>query len=499
MSTLVQTIKTVGKTFANYTERGAGITMRPYQNTPAKAILKSILKKQGHTIVIVMSRQAGKDELLANLVSYILTLFAHLEVGIVYVNPTYKPQTINAIMRLENRLRANLLTKAFWKKRSDFMRIVGQAVVSFLSGDDKANVVGATASLALIVNEAQDITPSKYDKDFAPMAASTNATRIIVGAMWTSHTLLAREIRAAREAEKKDGIKRVFIYDADIVGKVVPAYKAFVKSEIAKLGRDHPLIKTQYFCEEIDAQAGMFNTARRALMHGDRKSQTEPNPSELYVFTLDVAGQDEATMQGGEEAFLKNTARDSVTLTIHSVDLSELEILQAPIYRPVFRKSWTGTKHITIFSQISALFDIWNPMYLVIDSTGVGEGLWGMFDHKYPTKVIPFKFTPQSKSELGYSFLGIIETGRFRDCCPSPEIDTQYEACTSEVLIGPAKTMRWSVPEGLRDSNGNLIHDDWVISDALISVVDKLEWLIPVESEVIRPQDPLKGIERNFK
>ncbi len=498
MSTLVQTIKTIGKTFPNYTQRGAGIIMRPYQTAPAKAILKSIFKKQGLTIVIVMSRQAGKDELLANLVSYILTLFAHLEVGIVYVNPTYKPQTINAIMRLENRLRANLLTKAFWKKRSDFMRLLGRAVVSFLSGDDKANVVGATASLALIVNEAQDITPAKYDKDFAPMTASTNATKIVVGTMWTSHTLLAREIRAAREAEKIDKIKRVFIYTAEDVGKIVPAYKAFVKSEVAKLGRDHPLIKTQYFCEEIDAQAGMFSNARRALMHGDRPAQETPNDGELYVMTLDVAGQDEATMQGGEEALLKNTARDSVTLTIHSVDLSELETLQAPIYRPVYRKSWQGNKHVQIFSQISAMFSVWNPMYLIIDSTGVGEGLWGMLDHKFPTKIIPFKFTAQSKSELGYSFIGIIETGRFRDCCPSAEIDLQYEACTSEVLIGPAKTMRWGVPEGLRDSNGNLIHDDWIISDALIAVVDKLEWSIQIPAEILHQPDPLKEMDNAF-
>ena len=179
--------------------------MRPYQLEPAKAILNSITKKLGLTIIIIMSRQAGKDELLANLLTYILNLYAHRETGIVVVNPTYKPQTINAIMRLENRLKGNLLTKSFWSKRSDFMRMIDQAVVSFLSGDAAANVVGATASLALFINEAQDITPLKYDKDFAPMVASTNATRIIVGTVWTSRTLLARELRAAKEAQKKDG------------------------------------------------------------------------------------------------------------------------------------------------------------------------------------------------------------------------------------------------------------------------------------------------------
>jgi hypothetical protein len=119
----------------------------------------------------------------------------------VEVNPTYKPQTINAIQRLEDRLKSSPLSRGIWRKRSDFMRMVGKAKVTFLSGDAKANVVGAVASLLLIVNEAQDIEPSVYDRNFAPMAASTNATRLFMGTAWTSHTLLARELRAARQAD----------------------------------------------------------------------------------------------------------------------------------------------------------------------------------------------------------------------------------------------------------------------------------------------------------
>jgi hypothetical protein len=446
-----------------------------------------------------MSRQAGKDELLANLLTYILNLYAHRETGIVVVNPTYKPQTINAIMRLENRLKGNLLTKSFWSKRSDFMRMIDQAVVSFLSGDAAANVVGATASLALFINEAQDITPLKYDKDFAPMVASTNATRIIVGTVWTSRTLLARELRAAKEAQKKDGIKRIFIYDADKVGRIVPAYKDFVKAEVKKLGRNHPLIKTQYYCEEIDAQAGMFNAARRALMAGDRPAQTAPIEGHIYVFTLDVAGQDESVMQGGEDEFLNNPGRDSVTLTIHDVDLSSLELLQAPTYRPVYRQAWQGQNHIVIFGKLCALFDSWKPQYLVIDSTGVGEGLWAMLDRKYSTRILPFKFSTQSKSELAYIFIGIIETGRFRDCASTPEIDLQYNSCVSEVLIGPSKTIRWGVPEGTRNPRtGELIHDDWIISDALIAVVDKLQWYISSETTIIEAADPLEDMDHAY-
>lgn len=496
MSTMIQTIKTIGRTFDNYTSRAGGIKMRPYQLEPAKAILKSITEKRGDTIVLIISRQAGKDELLANLLSYLVTLFAHREVGIVVANPTYKPQTINAIMRLENRLNANLLTKAVWKKRSDYMRMIGMATVSFLSGDQSSNVVGAVASLLLVINEAQDISPSKYDKDFAPMVASTNATRLIVGTTWTSRTLLAREEDAAHEAEK-DGVKRVFSYDSNIVRKVVPDYGKFVDSEVNKLGREHPLVKTQYFCERIDSQAGMFNAGRRALMLGDQPSHEAPQPGFIYAFLVDVAGQDEASMNLNEVE-VRNPGRDQLTLDIVTIDLSQLEILQAPIYRTVKRMAWTGENHITIFGKINAMWSTWNPQYMVIDATGVGEGLWAMFDKSHPTRVIPVKFSQQVKSEIGYGFLAIINTGRFRDCCPSSEVDKQYESCTSEILIGPAKTMRWSVPDGTRDENGLLIHDDYVVTDGMTAILDKLEWSIQFETAIIENPDPLEEMDHAY-
>ena len=133
---------------------------------------------------------------------------------------------------------------------------------------------------------------------------------------------------------------------------------------------------------------------------------------------------------------------------------------------------------------------------MVIDATGVGEGLWAKFDKAHPTRVIPVKFTAQSKSEIGYGFLAIINTGRFRDCCPSPEIDKQYAAVTSEILVGPAQTMRWSVPDGTRGADGLLIHDDHVITDAMTAILDKLEWQVSTPTIIINQPDVLEEMSR---
>ena len=53
---------------------------------------------------------------------------------------------------------------------------------------------------------------------------------------------------------------------------------------------------------------------------------------------------------------------------------------QAPTYRVVQRMQWTGLNHLTVFGKLKALADQWRPQHIVIDATGVGEGLWAMLD-----------------------------------------------------------------------------------------------------------------------
>jgi hypothetical protein len=496
---LVQAIQRGLHDFAAFTEAGTGIRLRPYQLVAGQAILDSIRMQRGDSLVVMMSRQAGKDELCANLKAYLLTRFMHREAGIVEVNPTYKPQTINAIDRLDRGLQANPLTASCWRKRSDFMRVVGKARVSFLSGEAHASVVGATASLLLIVNEAQDIQPAVYDHKFAPMAASTNATRVFMGTAWRRDTLLGRELRLALEKEQEDGRRRLFRYDAGDVRAVVPSYGDFVDGEIRRLGRDHPLIKTQYFNEEMDAGGGMFNERRRALIFGMNEARPDaaslPTAAGPYAFCIDVGGMDEKAGLGLEQ--LENSGRDSTTLSVIQVELPAQAAQLGPTYRVVQRMQWTGEDHVTVFGQIKALAERWQPRHFVVDATGVGEGLWSMLARAFRKRVLPVKFSAATKSEIGYRFLSIIETGRFRDCSAggsdveAQAAEQQYAACRAEVLTGPQKTMRWGVPDGLRDENGRLLHDDIVMADALVAKLDEMKWSVSFEPCIIQAADPL--------
>jgi len=449
--------------------------------------------------------------------------------------------------------------------------------ISFLSGDAKSNIVGATASLLLIINEAQDISPSLYQHKLLPMAASTHATVLLAGTLWTSHTFLSQEIRHARYSEGLDGRQRVFMVDADHVRQVLPAYGAHVDSVVARWGREHPLVKTQYFNEEIDATTGMFNAARMNLIFSvgrvSKPATTDDSPPKItssrcssgtdfggsrrgVAFLLDLAGQDEAVMSD-PAARLANPSRDSAALSIVEIDTSTVETLNYPSYTIIHRVEWTGQNHLTIFGQLKALAESWLPRYFVVDATGVGEGLWALLDKAFPGKVIPVKFTSIVKSDIGYRFLAMINTGRFKvserqvsitypdawasglsvseqslgeraippgPACSwresehrqyplheerihTPQVEAQYLACQSEVLPGPGKTLRWGVPEGTRNPEGALIHDDFVLADALVTQLDDLDWSLSSPTLIIDrdPYDPrlentdlLKFIDRNF-
>ncbi len=193
--------------FIRYT---SATRLRRYQQGVCEAICDSVLNRRGLTFVVMFPRQSGKNELQAQLETYLLALFCDTPAEIVKVSPTLKPQSLNAMRRLERTLKKNLYLSQVWHKEAGTLYRVAEARIHFLSGADESNIVGATANLLLEVDEAQDIAIAKFDKDIAPMAASSNATRVFWGTAWTGQTLLARESRAASQAQAADGLRRVF-------------------------------------------------------------------------------------------------------------------------------------------------------------------------------------------------------------------------------------------------------------------------------------------------
>jgi hypothetical protein len=474
--------------------------LRSYQAEPAQAIADSVEQKLGRQFAIVFSRQAGKDELLAQLLAFLLSRYREVGGNAVVGAPTFHPQAALTRDRLLDRL-ANPVTGRWTHVRDGYAVYCNRASARFLSASPGANARGQTADLLLVANEAQDIKPEVWDAVFDPMAASTNATTVFMGTVWSRDTLLARQMRHLEELERQDGIKRIWRVPWERVAIDLPAYGERVRARIAQLGANHPFVKTEYCLEELDGEGGLFPAHRLAQMRGDHPRRHHGEPGKRYALLIDVAGEEEAG--AGPPAFDDASRRDSTAMTVVEVEGGEAgrrvggketsslasPFSSRPVYRVVDRLAWTGEKHTALHTRIVDLArEVWRASVVVVDATGVGAGLASFLaaalgDRRggsTPVTVIPYLFTATSKSVLGWDFLALIDGGRFKEYADDSATGTpegcltaryweQLRATTYETVPGPGKLLRWSVPA----ARG---HDDLVISAALTAVLDEVDW-----------------------
>lgn len=453
--------------------------LREYQTPFVRAVTESIIKQEGKAFAAVFSRQAGKDEALAQLCAFLLSRYRLRGGSAVIALPALRPQGIIARDRLLERL-ANPLTGPSLRVREGTIVELGRASVRYLSAARGANSRGNTASLLLVANEAQDIEPDVWNAVFAPMAASTNATTLFMGTVWTSDTLLARQMRLLRELEAADGERRVFRVPWREVAGELPAYGDYVRNQIAQLGEHHPFIRTEYELEELDGEGRLFPPDRTAALRGgfpaqERPSRADPSGS-LYAMTIDVAGEVEDGLEG-EIVRRAQPRRDSTAVSVVRVLPGNL-----PRYEIVARYLWTGTRHSELHGRIVRLArDVWGVRQIVIDATGVGAGLASFLRSTLGERIVTsFIFSAASKSQLAWDFLALLDGGRLRTFAPDASTPAdqirldhlfwqQLKACRYSVMPGPGKLLRWSV-------ESEALHDDLLISTALIAILDRLDW-----------------------
>ncbi len=475
-----------------------GRPLRPYQSEPMQAALESIRSGQGRTYTVMFARQMGKNELSAHLECYLLNLHQRQGGTIVKTAPTYQPQTLNSKLRLLAALE-NPLDEGQWWVREGYMVGLGKAACLFVSGHEASRVVGLTASLLLEVDEAQDMDEEKYQKDFRPMASSTNATTVLYGTSWTGDTLLEKQAAVNRELEQKDGVRRHFQYDWQTLAALSPAYRAFVEAERLRLGEDHPLFRTQYKLETLAEQAGFLNAQQRAQMAGDHPRQHTRQESADYVAGVDLAGEDEEAADAALRA--AKPRRDSVVVTIAEVDYQPVtDLLLEPRLKVVEHCWWTGRKQRDLYATlVDVLGNVWGCKRVAVDASGVGAGVASFLASALGASVVEqFVFSARSKSDLGYALLAAVNGGRVKmyqgqgvgfgvqgsgttadTLNPIPEFWRQMEKAQHAMRAG--QTLNFYVAE--KDG-----HDDFVMSLALCVRAGQGCVMAPVSAMTIPPR-----------
>jgi hypothetical protein len=359
--------------------------------------------------------------------------------------------------------------------------------IMFFSAGPESHVVGATASILLEIDEAQDVAIEKYDRDLRPMASTTNATTVLYGTAWSDDTLLAVERAKNLEYEERTGVTRHFEYDWRTLAAINPKYKKFVESEIARLGEEHITIRTQYRLLPISGAGFLLSDLQRYLLRGTHHWEAEPDEDEdgAYIAGMDVGGEDRP--KPGDES--KPTGkRDSTVITIGRVRYNELGLPRIEVVHQVW---WTGMRYLDQYAATVALVQQWNIRRLVIDRTGLGEGLAALLTQRFgEERVVAFRFTRPTKSHLTYQLLSMINSGRLKMYQADEAPPLIYEEAWKQLRLAryrvPApETMDMYVDPG----EG---HDDFLMSIALVTE-SLSSFTAPPESGYVRPRALYEG------
>lgn len=417
--------------------------LRPYQAAPAEAILRSCGAGDGAQFVVVMARQSGKNELSAWVEAALLGANAPRARTGVKCAPTQKPQ----VEISGDRLRDMLARFGLVSRTHDRYVWLGRARWAFLSAERGASVVGHTCHLLLEADEAQDIGPDKWNKEFRPMGATTNCSAAYYGTPWTEDDLLGQAIGEA------SGTARLFRVPWSVPAELSPAYARYVAGERDRLGANHPLFLTQYELAMLPGAGRLLSPAQLAALRGTFSRQEAPSKDYRYVAGIDVAGED----SGGRLA-----GRDSTVMIV--ARLVPAQIRRTPDAHVVAAYEWTGTPHAQLYPHLARLCESWRMSRVAVDSTAAGEALAIHLERALgEAKVIGYRFTEHSKSALGYGLQAAATTGRLRVWADDgsreyARLFAQLRLCRVEYRANRAA--RWSVDA----SDG---HDDYVAALAL--------------------------------
>ena len=69
-------------------------------------------------------------------------------------------------------------------------------------------------------------------------------------------------------------------------------------------------------------------------------------------------------------------------------------------------------------------------------------------------------------------------------------------------MPGVGNLIKFSVPDGTRNENGEYVHDDLIMSAAMSAVIEERvsgAWVLPAETLIVPAADPLEEYDGNYR
>ena len=331
------------------------------------------------------------------------------------------------------------------------------------SASDGANVEGGTYHLC-ICDESQDISNYKYRKSIFPTTSHFNGTKILIGTPTIKKNFFydAIQLNKSKWKSRKIAFRNHLEYDSDTIIKYNPYYAKTVQAAIELMGEGSEEFLMNYKLKWL-FNYGMFINSEKFL--------AEP-------IALSKEGRQRSCEQPCYVGIDVGKANDSTVVTVGIADKSHPIIIEKSkeigaedyVIYDVKIVDWleiVGDNYEQQFYEIMDYLKNFNVKVCIIDGTGVGSPVADRLAANVSFPVIPFVFTPPSKSMLMKYFNAYINANCFH--YPSNE-ETQS---TIEY-----KKFQEQCVELTKDYRGNNLvvaapkernkHDDYPFSAALM-------------------------------
>ncbi len=421
--------------------RGSG--PRAYQARDLRGLLRHFdARIPGQTLTVMYPRQAGKNEVAAMYVVALVQSHADRGGSLVVCAPTYRPQVRISMTRV--RRYANCVSR-HTRLRPVLVDgntlAIGAATVTFLSASPEAHVAGHTASLGIVVDEAQEVDEECYERQFHPRTATTGAPVVMFGTAWEGDALLERAADRNRrlDADRPVRERHHFQVDRHEVAKSRPAYGRSVEEVRARLGATHPTYLSQYELVPSEGAGQFLTAAQLEALEGEHGRLRAPLGGERYVAGLDFGGD--------------RPGADRSVLTIARLAGERCEVVE--------HLAWRAARYDQVLAEVKAAMAAWRIERLCADGNGLGSPLAAALEGVFGHRVERFTFSAASKSELGYRLQAAANTDRL--ALYADDVSLEASTCRSELRAcressGGANRMEWGNPAGT---------DDYVVSLAL--------------------------------
>ena len=417
-----------------------GKTLYPYQEQFSKRVIRSVLENDGEEITSLFARQSGKSETISDTVSglmVILPLLANMPmfaddkrlmmfkdgftVGIFAPGKRQAQITYN---RIRTRLSSGTAVKVlqdpeimlnFTTSNGQTCSLSNGSFVTAISASDQSQIEGESFML-IICEECHDISNFKITKSIHPMGAAYNATIVKIGTATTFKGNFYHAIQRNKENDlkKSSHIRNHFEYDWKVAAKYNPKYAKYVEKEKLRLGENSDEFRMSY-CLEWIIERGMFIDIEQFEQHNGEPllDRVMYDMKATHCAGIDIGGANDDTI-------ITEVEVDWNTPVISEVRNDE-DTGEERLYECFnsYLKDWccihNVPNHEEQYPMIVDYLSHFNNARVVVDATRE-RSVADRLQANLRCEVIPFVFTPKSKSDLYKTLDREINSGRARVC-----------------------------------------------------------------------------------